>query len=382
MAFLLMVAVGLIGANSLILSPIAAEVATGIAVSNPADVMMAAGTYGGGVALSALLLAPFADRFGADRALKFALLVIAAALAISAVATNLPILIVGQSLAGLGVGIALPSIYTMAALIAEPGKEAQTVGKVLTGWMLAMVGGVTLSAYGADLFGWRAVFYALGAAVLAVWAVLSAVRLPSAPRTKQITTPISAMRVPGISGALLSVAVFSFSFYGIYNYLGTHITETMNFPISDAGKFTLLYGVGFGAGMFLDRYLDHFGTRRALAAVYGALCLFLITLYQALDSYTWLLAMMFVWGMINHLALTLTVNRLTQLDPTRRGAIMGMNSAVMYIGVFGSTVSFRPLFDGWGLGACVIAAAGFALLGVLEALHARRAATRTVHQTV
>ena len=372
MVFLLMIAVGLIGANSLILSPIAAEVAAGLGVANPADVMSAAGTYGVGVAVAALGLAPLADRYGADNTLKVALLVIAGALGLSAVAPTLTILILGQTLTGVGVGIALPAAYSMAALIAAPGKEAQTVGKVLTGWMLAMVGGVTLSAYGAEIFGWRTVFGILSAALLFVVLIMQIVSLPKAPRTEKVTSPISALRVPGILGALFSVAAFSFAFYGIYNYLGTHITEHLGHPVSDAGIYTLIYGLGFGFGMFFDRFFEGVGPRRALAAIYAALVLFMGAAYLTADWFNGLAALMFVWGVINHFGLNMTVNRLTALDPSQRGAIMGLNSAVMYLGVFGATLGFGPLFDTWGLRACIVAAAIIATIGCLESLYARR----------
>lgn len=377
MVVLLMIAVGLIGANSLILSPIAAEVAVGVGLENPADVMTAAGAYGAGVALSAMLLAPLADRFGADTTLKHALIIVTAALGITAAAPDMGFLIAGQTLAGVGVGMALPAIYTMAALIAAPGQEAQTVGKVLTGWTLAMVGGVTFSAYGAELFGWRAVFAILALAIFSVLVLMYAVRLPAAPRSDRITSPVSALRVPGITGALFCVAMFSLGFYGIYNYLGTHISETLNRPISDAGLFTLLYGLGFGFAMFFDRHFENVGPRRALAVIYVALIGLMAVFYQVTAWFSGFAVMMFAWGLINHFGLNMTVNRLTRLDPSQRGAIMGLNSSVMYICVFGATIGYRPLFDNWGLGACIIASGIIAAMGFVETLYARRSTNPT-----
>lgn len=374
MVFLLMVAVGLIGANSLTLSPIAAEVAAGLGVSNPADVMQAAGAYGAGVALSAMMLAPLADRYGADVMLKHALTVIATGLGITAAAPDMYFLISGQIIAGVGAGMALPAIYTMAALISAPGQEARTVGMVLTGWTLAMVGGVTFSAYGAEFLGWRAVFAILAMAVFVVLVLMYAIRFPEAPRSDRVTSPISAMRVPGITGALFCVAMFSLCFYGIYNYLGTHITETLHRPISHAGLYTLLYGLGFGFAMFFDHRFENVGPRRALAVIYVALIAFLAGAYLVVDWFNGLAAMMLIWGLLNHFGLNMTVNRLTQLDPSQRGAIMGLNSSVMYFCVFGATIGYRPLFDGWGLGGCILASVGIAALGLAETLYARRAA--------
>ena len=377
MVLLLMIAVGLIGANSLILSPIASEVAAGLGLADAADVMSAAAAYGAGVSLSALLLAPLADRIGADTALKHSLILIAAALGISAAAPNLDVLIASQSLAGIGVGLALPSIYTMAAVISVPGQEARTIGKVLTGWTLAMVGGVTLSAYIADFFGWRMVFSVLAIAVFAVLTFMYAVQLPAAPRSEKVTSPISALRVAGLGGALFCVAMFGAGFYGVYNYLGAHITETLGRSVSDSGQFTLLYGLGFGLAMFFDRYLDRVGPKRAMAVIFAALIVLFAVAYQIVNSYTLFAALMFVWGIINHFGLNMTVSRLNQLGPSQRGAIMGLNSAVMYLCIFVATIGFRPLFDTWGLGACIIASGIMAILGLVEALYARSIVKRT-----
>ncbi|MDC0737342.1 MFS transporter [Cognatishimia sp. SS12] len=371
MVLLLMISVGLIGANSLVLSPIAAEVAAGLGLSNPADVMSAAAAYGGGVALSALLLAPLADRIGADQALKLSMIVVTAAMGLSAAAPNVGFLTVSQILAGVGVGMALPAIYTMAALMAPAGREARTIGMVLTGWTLSMVGGVTFSAYIADIFGWRMVFTLLSLGLSVVLITLYLVPLPLAPRSEKITSPISALRVSGILPALFSVGVFGVGFYGVYNYLGTHITEVMGRSIAEGGRFTLLYGLGFGASMLLDPLLDRVGPRKALSVIFLLLVPFFVACYFAAQSFVLFSSLMFVWGMINHLGLNMTVGRLSRLDPDQRGAIMGLNSATMYFSVFASTLMYRPLYDGWGIEACLIASGAVALLGAAEAFWAR-----------
>lgn len=376
MVFLLMIAVGVIGANSLILSPIAAEVALGLGVANPADVMNAAAMYGGGVALSALFLAPMADRIGADQALKLSMILVAAALGVSAAAPNMTTLIVAQALTGVGVGMALPAIYTMAAVIAPKGQEARIIGKVLTGWTLSMVGGVTFSAYAAEIFGWRAVFALLALGVSALLITLYAIAVPAAPRSGKVTSPISGLRVPGISRALISVAVTGTGFYGVYNYLGTHISSALDRPISDSGWFTLSYGIGFAAAMLFDPLMDRIGVRRGLAVVFSLLIPLYLMCVAVIDQYLPLCLLMAVWGVLNHLGLNLTVGRLSQLDESQRGAIMGLNSAVMYLSVFGATTLYRPVFNEWGLGACYLLSVGVALLGLVEALSARRQARR------
>lgn len=92
--WLLMTAIGVVGSNSLILSPIAGDVAASFTGRSPPDVMTASAVYGAGTALSAPLLAPYADRLGLLRALRMALTLLVSAIGASAAAPNLNVLVI------------------------------------------------------------------------------------------------------------------------------------------------------------------------------------------------------------------------------------------------------------------------------------------------
>lgn len=131
-AFMLTACVGVIGSNSLALGPIAPEVARSLGAGVPA-VMTASAAFGLGTAASAVFLGRLIDRHGARRMLAVALLVLAVGLGGSAVAPALPLLVAAQLLVGIAAGIALPAIYTLAAVVAPAGRESETIGLVLTG---------------------------------------------------------------------------------------------------------------------------------------------------------------------------------------------------------------------------------------------------------
>lgn len=376
MILLLMISIGLIGANSLVLSPIAADVARGLGLDNAATVMTASAIYGGCVALSALFLAPRADRVGPHKALKTSLVVVFVGLACSSVAPSLSILSLSQGLAGVGVGMAIPAIYSLAAIIAPKGKEARTMGLVLTGWTLSMVGGVTLSAYVAEFFGWRAVFVLLTFGIAVIYGVIRRAEFPVVQTSDRVTSPLSALQVPGIVPALFSVLVLGSGFYGIYNYLGAHLAGALARDVSDAGWLTLAYGLGFGAAMLIDPWLDKVGPRRGLLAVFSSLTLYYCVMTFWSLNYGVLIALMAGWGVLQHLGLNLTVSRLSALDPSQRGAVMGLNSTIMYVSVFGATMVFRPIYEAGGLAWCMGASALLAGLGATEALYARMKARK------
>lgn len=372
-AYALCLCIGLIGANSLALGPIAPRVAASFASDVPA-VMSASAAFGIGTAASALLLGGLIDRFGPGRMLRLALLILLAALAASAAAPVLAAFIAAQLLAGLAAGVALPSIYTLAALAAPAGRESDTLGVVLFGWTLSMVAGVSLSAVIADIVGWRMVYAIVviaGAAALAGTAALTA---GGGASGRPAQSPLSALRVPGIAPLLCACAAFMASFYGVYAYIGDHLHHALGLPVSAGGLLALCYGLGFGATTFLDRLFDRLGPARLLPAFFLAVCGIYLLMTAASASYLALLGVVFGWGMANHAALNVLIVRLAALDPGRRGAIMGLNSGVTYLALFAGTAGFGPVYARSGFAALAALATALMLVAVLAAALAPRAA--------
>lgn len=362
---ILMSAIGIIGSNSLLLSPLVLAVGADLQ-ADPAAVMRAASAYGLGVAAAALTLAPLGDRIGAGRLLRLALLALTFGLAVSATAPGLWSLIVAQGFCGLAGGAALPSIYSLAALIAPKGREARTVGLVLTGWTLSMVLGVSLSAWIADLAGWRLVYIALAALAACLWLTSSGLA-----RIKSISSQASslrtALRVPGIRRGLLAACLLMLSFYTTYFFTGAHITIGLGRSTAEAGLLPLFYGIGFGLAVLFDPLLDRLGLARATPPVFVLITLTYFGMSAIADSYVLLLGMSLIWGIFQHLGLNLLVARLTVLDPTQRGAIMGLYSTVTYLCVFAAPFAGGLVFPVWGLLGCLVLSATLCLLEAGEA---------------
>ncbi|MFC3284542.1 MFS transporter [Litchfieldella rifensis] len=350
--------IAVIGANSLVLSPIASSVARSFEGVDAADVMTAAASYGLATAVSALTLASTVDRIGAERALVRALLVFVVALASAALSPSLLMLCLSQGLAGLAAGTALPAIYVLTAQVAEKGRESETLGFVLTGWTLSLVAGVSLSAVLADILHWRAVFsvLAVGASGLAL-GVGRSKNWGTAARGTRPTSPLTALRVPGITAALLNVAAYMTAFYGLYTYLGPHLGGTLRLPTAFAGLATFAYGMGFGLAAALGRLIDRYGTLMAATAAFASLALAYLGLAATAGFPVALLALCVVWGLANHVGLNLLVRRLTELDPLQRGAIMGLYSAITYLCVFAGALLYRPIFEHFGFAACALVSA-------------------------
>lgn len=345
----LMLAIGIVGSNSLALSPIASTVATSFTDVSATDVMLASALFGLGTAISALTLAPRADSFGLLAALRYSLGFLLLGFLLSASAPALWTLCLGQAIAGIASGVALPCTYGLAAEIAPKGKENETLGKVLLGWTLSMVVGVTAASYIAEWLHWRGVYAALVVAAGVVLMELSKANNNQAT-TMATTAPVSAspwaaLSIPNVFPALLSVSAFMIAFYGVYGFLGTHLTIQLGASTVTGGFAALIYGVGFGAVSPVDKWMDKYGPEYSAACVFSTLVLIYLFIGLASSSTQAILWLCFIWGATNHLALNLLVAKLSAIDPSRRAAIMGLYSAATYFSMFLATLVFKSVYD-------------------------------------
>lgn len=314
----LALAIGVVGANSLAIGPLAGAISRSFPGISPADVLVASSAYGATTALSAVFLAPNIGRLGARRALLLAIATLSLALAATSVAPTLGLVVLFQGAAGIAAGVCLPTIYGFAADFAPPGRQNETLGKVLTGWTISLVFGVSIAALLADLVHWRLVFSGLSALGLLICLGLATV-IPNDTRGGAVVpSPLEALKVPNIAPVLVSVCAFMIAFYGVYAYVGPHVNEGLNGSTTMAGLVTLSYGTGYGVATFLDPRIDRLGRRRAGPVVFGSLIVTYLALGLAGQTYGPLVAMAFFWGIGQHLGMTILVGRLTSISLRNR----------------------------------------------------------------
>ncbi|AIR03350.1 transporter [Cedecea neteri] len=359
--------VGVIGANSMVLGPIAPAVASSIGATVP-TVMMAAAAFGLGTATSALFLARLIDLVGSARMLKFTMTLLGVALLLCAASPSVAMFIAAQLIAGIASGIALPAIYASAAAIAEPGRESRTIGKVLTGWTLSMIAGVSFSVVLAELFSWRAVYVSVSCLAALALIALFRLNMQDRPAAGIAPSPLSALGLPGIKSLLVVCGAFMTAFYGLYAYLGDHLHQDLGLPVTANGGVAIAYGAGFGCAALLSGMVDRFGPKRLMppvllvaAAVYLGLALFGSMLVGVI-------CLLFVLGLVNHLGVNLLIQRLTAIDPAKRGTLMGLNSAVTYLAVFAGSSSYGPLYTDHGFTALSLASLALMIIAVLTCL--------------
>jgi DHA1 family inner membrane transport protein len=198
-------------------------------------------------------------------------------------------------------------------------------------------------------------------AVIAVTAI-SLNKYRDVPGSARAPAPIVALRIPGVAPLLVASGIFMTAFYGTYGYLGDHLHKDLGQPVSANGLAALAYGVGFGAAAFFDSVIDRVGARRALPWALVAVALVYLAFAAASESFGALVAVVFSWGLLNHLGLNALVLRLSTIDPAQRGTVMGLNSAVTYLAVVAGTMGFGPIYTTFGFATLPLVAAALMLI--------------------
>ncbi|MBS4429414.1 MFS transporter [Pectobacterium punjabense] len=366
-AYVLTFCIGVIGSNSLLMGPIAPELAASFK-SVTQSVMLASAAFGLGTALSALFLARYIDRFGAFRMLKNAMMLLVVALLSSAVASSVEWLIASQLIAGIASGVAIPAIYTTAAAIAPKGLESKTTGVVLTGWTLSLVAGVSLASILAEQFHWRIVYLGIGG--LAVLAIVILSRLSNRDENviQVSSSPLAALSVPGVKPLLAACGGFMTAFYGVYGYLGDYLYHGLHQPLSANGLIALCYGIGFGSAAFLDAMISKVNSRVAMPASFLTVAAVYLIFALSGNNLSTVCVLMLFLGTANHLCVNLLITGLNTTDASKRGAIMGLNSAVTYLAVFAGNTFFGALYQHWGYTTVLYTAVGFVVISILFTL--------------
>jgi len=369
---LLMLGIAAVGAQALMLSPLLTDIAQTLK-AGAREVGFASAAYGIGVALSALLAAPRLGGWEKRKALRVAFLVMAAGLGVCAFSWDWRVLVVVQAVTGLAAGVIIPGTYAFTAEISPPEKRSQAIGRVLFGWSVAMVGGVPLAAALSAWVDWRGIF--LIVAGLSLFMVLMMGLLPrgAALPSMQTTSYRAAIGVPGALLGLAATFCYMIGFYQTYTFIGDHVRTLHGAGAWLGGLISLSYGIGFGAGVVFDKWIDRMGPGRVMA---GAL--FLVGLNYAVlplaTAHVWTTATYpFFWGLANHLCMTSLVAYLGQAPGEKRATIMGLFSFTTYAAVGMGGAIYGSVYDQFGFTIVSLAATATLWLGATAVLLLRPA---------
>ena len=172
---LMSVSAGLVAANMYYFQPLLNYISAEFNVSESQASSVALATQLG-YALGLLLIIPLGDKVANHRILRFDFLVMIGSLIAVAVSGSLWLLIAASFLVGFTSMI--PHLFVpMTARLATDEKRGRSIGIVMSGLLIGVLGSRVLSGIIGEIFGWRTVFY-LAATMMTALFVLLTLKLP------------------------------------------------------------------------------------------------------------------------------------------------------------------------------------------------------------
>jgi DHA1 family inner membrane transport protein len=361
---ILVLGVSVIGSNAFLMSPIMHDISSSLS-STVGQTAQAVAAYGGSLALSGLLLTGYVQRFRYKTTLMASGALLTGSILGTGLAGSWQILLASQAVAGLAAGVMLPTLYAMTTVVAPKGKASATLGKVITGWSLAMVAGVPLSAFIADMLSWRYAYFLVSGLSLA--ATLGFLLLPNheTDKTTAPTSLTSAFKISASIPTFLICFLYMVSFYGVFTFLGSHVQLTLHYSATFAGFTVLTYGVGFGLAGLAGKHLDEHTPQKLVKPTLFSLALIYLSFIFLVTNYWLLLAGCLLWGFANQLGLNCLVSILTQLDQSQRVRLMGIYSAVAYGGTMLAGITFGIMYDIGSFSTLLVTASALCLASFL-----------------
>lgn len=236
-----------------------------------APTLVATGTLLG-YGLGILLLVPLGDTWPRRTLIVTQQLVLAAALAASAIAPSLALLTLASVVVGVFATTAQQAI-PFAAELAPPEARGRVVGRAMTGLLLGVLLSRTASGAIAHAFGWRFVFAAAAVAAL-ILAALAAVLLPRTRPTSTLRYPALLASVyalvrdePVLRWATLTQACNFAAFNAFWACLVLHLGRApFNLGPASAGLFGLVGAAGAIIAPFAGRLADRHGSHKVVIA--------------------------------------------------------------------------------------------------------------------
>ncbi|WP_426954960.1 MFS transporter [Muricoccus radiodurans] len=369
----LMAAVLTIGWGARLLDPLLPTLAREFGTTTGGVAPVIAGyalTYGAGQ----VLVGPLGDRLGKLRVMTVAMLAYGALTLTTTLALGLTTMTAIRIVTGLFAGAVFPLALAWIGDTVPYDQRVATIGRLLTGMVIAHLLAGPVSGAVAEALGWRAAFLGLGAFTLCA-ATLIATRLgreawtapPSEPATAGGSLAAYLLLARNPAARRLMIAAFVdglLLFGGAFPYAGAYLIEVFHLTPATAGLVVAAFGLGSLAWTRIARRMSAWlGEARLM--LYGGLSLGAGFLTWAAAPGWWLVAATQVaMGLSFFMLHGVLQARATEALPEARATSVSGFVMALFLGQCAGSLLFGWLIEGVGYrGAFVVAAVGVAGLG-------------------
>ncbi|TDR73333.1 MFS transporter [Paludibacterium purpuratum] len=324
-------------------------------------------------AIACPIQARFAERFGVGNVLLFGILTLGLANLYTALAQDLPNLLLSRGLAGLAAASISPMIYALTANRTRPEERAGKLALINSGLVIALILGAPLGLVLGAHSGWRPVFALLALAFLLVWPVNKMTWQSEigggAAKGKSATEHLSSAWV-----FFLCMICWAASVYATYTLLSSAMSNEYHVSEGDLALVLTSYGVGAALGGILGGKLaDRIGASSMVRLAFSLMIVTLLLLTAVYQTHQlgWLSLNLFLLALVAYGFFPALQACAAQIFVTRRPTVMGLLSSCLYIGItLGSSVGGK-LFTAGGMALVQRYSIAMAVLGLILSMFIR-----------
>lgn len=313
-----------------------------------------------------LVTGPLGDRFGKVRVATWALLLYGLGLAASTLAWDLASMTVLRTATGLVAGAVIPlAIAWVGDAVPYEDRQA-TIGRFLTGMVMAQLLVGPLSGVVAQFFGWRASFLVLAVLALVVGGLLAR-RLGAATmlggavgqaRGFGFAQYLRLLRAPAGRRLMAAAAIDGAALFGgAFPFTGAYLIERFGLSPAEAGL--VVGGFGLGASIYTraaKRLIARLGEQGMVAV--GAAAIAASLAGMAVAPGWWVVAVLQVpMGMAFYMFHGVLQARATEALPEARATAVSAFAMALFLGQSLGALAFGAVLHAAGYGAVFAGAA-------------------------
>lgn len=336
----------------------------GISVPEATNAIMA---YAFGVVIGAPLVTLAAARLNRRTLLLFLMGLFIAGNLLSAVASNLGLLMLARFISGLPQGAYFGAGAVVASYIVGPGQAGKAFAIVMTGLTVATIVGSPLATFLGQTIGWRETYLAVAAfSLLAFGAIWQWV-----PRTKAldgvpVIQELSALRKGRVWGVILVAALGVASIFAVYTFIAPLVTDVVRLAPEMIPLALALFGIGMTIGnVYGGRLADRYPARGIVLGFGSALAIMVALAIGGANPWIFFPAMFGVGAAMMAAIPTIQV-RLTRFAPEAPSLMGAMNLASLNVAnAVGAWAGGVTIAAGYGLLSAVWAGFALTLVGLI-----------------
>jgi DHA1 family inner membrane transport protein len=280
---------------------------------------------------------------------------------LSAVATNLPLLMAARFISGLPQGAYFGAGAMVASYIMGPGQSGKAFAIVMTGLTVATIIGSPLATFLGQNLGWRETYLAVAAlSGLALLAIRQWLPRTEALNGTPIVQELSALRNGQVWGVMAIATTGIASLFAIYTFVGPIVTDAAQLAPGMIPVALAIFGIGMTVGNSVGGRLADQYPMRGIVLGFGVALAVLAVIAMGGQNPWVLFPALFVLGAGLMASIPTMQVRLTKIAPEAPSLVGAMTLAACNlgnaIGAWGGGVTIDA-----GFGLLSAAWAGFAL---------------------